>query len=181
MKEIWKDIKGYEGYYQVSNTGKVKSFHGKNERILSHRINRSGYCQVALSLQNNLKYFVIHRLVALTFIPNPNNKKEVNHKDGNKTNNNIYNLEWATRSENLLHSYDIGLRKIRKHKNLDNYKKNKGYNYWGKKQVIIFDKETAKLFNSIKEASQYIGCSYSGAKSSISNKCRIYGWRLVLA
>lgn len=110
MKEIWKDIKGYEGKYQVSNLGNVKSlerFDKYNryvkEKILIPRKHTGGYLRVGLSRKD----FYIHRLVAEAFIPNLKNKKYINHIDGDKTNNNINNLEWCTANENMQHAYYI--------------------------------------------------------------------------
>lgn len=104
--EIWKDIKGYEGLYQISNTGKVKSL----KRIMKSRkceeIIRKpsklpkGYLRVSLCKNGEIKYYSIHRLVAEAFIPNENNYPCVNHKDCNTSNNNVENLEWMTYEEN---------------------------------------------------------------------------------
>ena len=108
MLEIWRDIKNYEGIYEVSNLGRIKSI-SRNGTIKENRILKPnkvmGYSQVGLQKYVTRKYKKIHRLVAEAFIPNPENKKEVNHKDGNKTNNCVDNLEWVTTSENQLHSY----------------------------------------------------------------------------
>ena len=110
MQEIWKDIKGYEGFYQISNLGRVKSLHYKNvysnkEKVLRERDNQDGYVSVVLK---GKKHY-IHRLVAGAFVENPNQFKEVNHIDGNKRNNNAINLEWCTRSQNIIHAIEIGL------------------------------------------------------------------------
>lgn len=114
--EIWKDIKGYEERYQVSNMGRIKSIqdsHGNyRENILSSR-SRSKTCiylYVQLWKKNTCSHNAIHRLVAQHFIPNPENKPMVNHLDGNKLKNNAYNLEWCTCSENHLHAFATGLR-----------------------------------------------------------------------
>ena len=108
MLEIWRDIKNYEGIYEVSNLGRIKSI-SRNGTIKENRILKPnkvmGYSQVGLQKYGTRKYKKIHRLVAEAFIPNPENKKEVNHKDGNKANNCVDNLEWVTTSENQLHSY----------------------------------------------------------------------------
>jgi hypothetical protein len=108
--EEWKDIEGYEGLYQVSNHGRVKSFKYGKEKILKGSITTKGYLQVYLHKDNKIKRFNGHRLIAIHFIPNPDNKPQVNHIDGNKLNNNISNLEWNTQSENLNHAFDTGLK-----------------------------------------------------------------------
>ena len=100
MNEIWRDIEGYEGLYQISNKGRVKSLHNGSERILRPVIDRYGYYYIMLYNDSVRKYFKIHRLVAQAFISNPENKPQVNHKDENKKNNCIENLEWATAKEN---------------------------------------------------------------------------------
>lgn len=105
MKEIWKDVKGFEGLYQVSNIGNVR----RKKHLLFKTLRN--YYGVKLC-KNNIKCFkYIHRLVAEAFIPNPDNKPQVNHIDGNKLNNNVNNLEWVTISENGKHAYKIGLEK----------------------------------------------------------------------
>ena len=112
MKEIWKDIKDYEQLYVVSNTGKIKSLARKNTNggILKPSHNKDGYLQVILCKNGKTKCFKCHRLVAEQFIPNLNNKPEVNHIDGNKENNDISNLEWVTTSENVIHAFKKELR-----------------------------------------------------------------------
>ena len=107
--EIWKDIFGYEGYYQISNFGRVKSFSYKKNRILVCSISRTGYIKYKLSKNGILKYFSCHRLVALSFIINEENKPQINHKNGIKTDNSVDNLEWCTASQNTLHSFKTGL------------------------------------------------------------------------
>jgi hypothetical protein len=103
--EIWKNVKGFNGIYQVSNLGRLKSFkENKNGRILSNINRQGGYLSVVLGYRGLKKYTRIHRLVAETFIPNPDNKPEVNHIDGNKQNNCVSNLEWVTRKENAAHA-----------------------------------------------------------------------------
>ena len=112
LKEVWKDIKGYEGLYQVSNMGKIKSLkfsHGNKEKILKGNKEKFGYLVVTLYKNKGRKNFKIHRLVAETFIPNPKNLPQVNHIDGNKQNNRIDNLEWCTAKENTNHAHKTGL------------------------------------------------------------------------
>ena len=112
MEEIWKDIEGYEGYYQVSNLGRIKSL--KRPRIMKSHLNEAtGYIGQNLSNGQIKKYCLVHRLVAKAFIPNPENKNQINHKNGDKTDNNVTNLEWATQSENMKHSYKELNRPIR--------------------------------------------------------------------
>ena len=111
--EIWKTIEGTGGIYEVSNTGKVRCTNykmtGKTKELTAGE-KAGGYLQLRVKIDGKLKTVVVHRLVAEAFIPNPENKPEVNHKDGNKKNNHIDNLEWATRSENIQHAVTAGLR-----------------------------------------------------------------------
>ena len=103
MEEVWKDIEGFEGLYQVSNLGNVKSLnynHTKKEKKLCKRKDKSGYLYVNLCKQGKHKSFKIHRLVSKAFIENPNNYSFVNHKDENKQNNVVTNLEWCTHKYN---------------------------------------------------------------------------------
>lgn len=102
-EEIWKDIAGYEGLYQVSNLGRIKSLnykHTSRERILKTKKNRSGYVVVNLNQAGKRKTYSIHRLVAQAFIDNPQNLPMVNHRDENKQNNIVSNLEWCTSKYN---------------------------------------------------------------------------------
>lgn len=109
MIEIWKDVVGFEGIYQISNTGKVKGLPRKYliERLLKPYISEHGYLMVRLYPSG--KHKTIHRLLAEAFIPNPDNKPFVNHKDANKQNNDLNNLEWVTRLENIHHAVRLGL------------------------------------------------------------------------
>lgn len=119
--EIWVDINGYKNIYQVSNTGRVRSvdrivFAGKQYAptrikgcVVKTRISKNGYEMVTLSNKSKTRHLYVHRLVAEAFIPNPDNKREVNHKDANKLNNNVDNLEWTTSSENKIHAHKNGL------------------------------------------------------------------------
>lgn len=116
MKEIFKDIEGFEGMYQISNQANVKSLDRLDNRgrkitgrILKHKIDKDGYHQVILSKDGVPYTKKIHRLVAIAFIPNPENKLTVNHQDTNKDHNYESNLEWATSFENNLHAHKRGL------------------------------------------------------------------------
>lgn len=119
MIEEWKDIKGYEGHYQVSNMGRIKSLprtvqwtvkEGQQTRrgfMLKPSTDKGGYKVVTLTLRRKRNNFTVHRLVGKTFIPNPENKPEINHKDGDPGNNKLSNLEWVTSQENSQHSWDF--------------------------------------------------------------------------
>ena len=101
--EVWKDVKDYEGHYQVSNQGRVKSIKFRKEIIMKPERNKFGYLAIGLRKNGEHKLFTVHRLVAQTFIPNPDNLPEVNHIDENKENNSVQNLEWCDRKYN--HNY----------------------------------------------------------------------------
>lgn len=110
MQEVWKDIPDYEGLYQVSNLGRVKSLQRKNqEQLKTQRINKQGYLMTQLWKNNICRTKRTNRLVAQAFIPNPNNLPQVNHKDENKLNNCVSNLEWCTDEYNK----NYGTRNIR--------------------------------------------------------------------
>lgn len=108
MEEEWKTIPDYPAY-QVSNFGRVKSFKRSKSRILKSVVNCKGYLCVELCKNGKGKLFFVHRLVAQAFIPNPENKPEINHIDGHPLNNHFSNLEWCTRAENMRHAVDTGL------------------------------------------------------------------------
>lgn len=154
MQEIWKDIKGYEGRYQISNLGNVKSLSRKTEfsdgkppryekeKLLTPAKHHKGYVKAQLRKNNNTKAFFIHRLVAQAFIPNPEGKATVNHKDGNKVNNTVVNLEWLSNQENMKHAYATGIR--------DNSKVNE----MRKRPVAQYSKDgqLVRTYESVKEA-----------------------------
>lgn len=105
--EKWKEIDGYEGIYEVSSHGRVRSVANGVERILSIRVTERGYARVSLQ-RNKVKWHPkVHRLVATAFIENKDGLLEVNHKDGNKLNNRSDNLEWSTRSAQMLHAFRV--------------------------------------------------------------------------
>jgi hypothetical protein len=114
LNEVWKDIKGYEGFYKISSFGRVKSL-GKRthcgfcrrELILSSHKDKNGYLYVNLFLNGKRKTCKIHRLVGLTFILNSNHKEQINHKDGIKAHNYSNNLEWVSHQENMIHRREI--------------------------------------------------------------------------
>ena len=107
--EVWKDIPGYEGIYQVSTEGRIYSTRYRRYRKLGK--DKHGYSVVGLNKEGGQQVCFVHRIVASTFIPNPELKAEVNHIDSNKQNNSISNLEWVSHDENMKHSAASGLRK----------------------------------------------------------------------
>lgn len=101
MTETWKDVAGYEGLYQVSDLGRVRSLKYGKSRILKHIIGKKGYLHVTLYREGEQKSVLIHRLVAQAFVPNPSNFPVINHKDENPANNTVNNLEWCTQRYNV--------------------------------------------------------------------------------
>ena len=164
--EIWKNIEGYEGLYQVSNEGMIKSL-GNNktrkEKILKPVENKDGYLYVKLCKNCEYKNYFIHRLVADAFIPNQDNLPEVNHKDEDKTNNRVENLEWCNRKYNV----NYGTRNLKSSISL------------GKKVLCI---ETGIIYNSIKEAERQTGISNSNIVKACKGKYKNAGsfhWKYV--
>lgn len=170
-KEIWKDIKNYEGLYQVSNRGRIRSinrtivdnwcvreFKGRILNPTEHN-GKLPYLYVSLSKQGKIKKFFIHRLVAETFIPNPKNKSQVNHINGNPQNNNVINLEWVTNAENTQHAYDTGLNS-----------KNKN--------CILINKTTGqtKKFSSMRKLGIHLGKSAGWAHWNVKQKGNVFDY-----
>lgn len=171
-KEIWKDIDDYEGFYQVSNLGRVRSldnwiwngtgFFLKPGKVLIPRKTKTGYLRVQLKGKD----FYIHRLVATTFIDNPLNFPQVNHKDENKANNEVSNLEWCTCAYN--NSYGSRMKKIAcalKGKTINN----KAIYCLNKKGKLLY------IFNSAIEASKYFNIDNSGICKAANKKLTTYG------
>ena len=147
MKENWKDIKGYEGIYQVSDKGRIKSLANnktRKEKILKLRKDKNGYLEVNLHKDNKSITRKVHRLVAEAFISNPYNKPYINHKDCNPSNNNADNLEWCTQKENIDYSLSKPVCKIHDNKTI--------------------------FYNSISEASRITGHSHMSIRKWCVNK-----------
>lgn len=169
--EMWEDIPGYEGYYQASRDGRIRSVvrtveferngevsHATYQSVeLSPVLNRDGYYSVMLSVDGKTKNPNVHYLVAKTFIFNPDNKPQVNHKDGNKTNNDVSNLEWSTRSENMQHAKRMGL--WNPDKCGEASRKSTG--------IPVICVTTGKTFESISQAARECGMDDQSVKESI--------------
>ena len=140
--EIWQDVKGFEGFYQVSNLGRIKSLdriiqqHHRNQRNVEHiykgkilkgNINKNGYIIVDLHKKGKIKKFLLHRLIAETFIPKVKGKNIINHKDNNPTNNQVNNLEWCTQSENIKYAYEFGNKKAPHQKRIIQFDRNNNF------------------------------------------------------
>ena len=168
--EIWKDVENYEGLYQVSNLGRIKSLerdvycqngivHRIKEKILVPGLNNKGYQYVGLSKNGKRKDMTIHRLVAMAFIPNPENKSQINHRDEVKNNNVVENLEWCTAQYNN----NYGTRTARA---VQNHKYPKFGNH--PRAKAVFCVELNKKFDCIASAQEELGI----CRMSIGKACR---------
>jgi hypothetical protein len=144
---IWKDIPGYEGLYQVSSDGKVKGKRG----LLKCHVTKHGYVRATLWLKSKPKHFLVHRVVASVFLKNRDCKEQINHIDGDKKNNNLYNLEWSTRSENMIHSVDVLNKRT--------------------KNITIIYKHNEYSFKSYKDCAKFLN-TYTSTVSSVARGIR---------
>lgn len=193
-KQCWKDIEGYEGLYQVSNTGRVRSLNYKRTgktKVLKQGTDKDDYKKVVLCKDGKNKVYLVHRLVALAFIPNPNNYPMINHKDENRINNAVWNLEWCTQQYNC--NYGNRNKKIskaimgrtfteeHKKKMSENHADFKGKNssrYGKGKSILMFtlDGEFIRKFDCVADANEYLGkprnnnnicqCAKGGSKTA---------------
>ena len=160
--EIWKDIDGFEGIYKISNYGRVKSLyrvvnnHPMKEMIRSNSLTKDGYVKIRLLGNGKDITARVHRLVAKAFIPNPNNKETVNHKDGNKQNNRVDNLEWSDRSEQLYHAYSHNLKKQKRGSNNVNSK--------------LSEEEVEEIRKIYKKGDREYGASALGRKYGVTHR-----------
>ncbi len=183
--EIYVEIDGYKGLYEVSNFGAVRSLdriincaYGKKRKITgvvkNHFIMR-GYKMTDLQIYDTRKHFLIHRLVSIAFIPNPDNKEDVNHIDFNRQNNNLVNLEWNTRKENICHARDNGrLNPHSKGKFGKDSMRSKALSQYTKDGIYIRD------FEGLRDASRITGVSSSGIGQTcrkIQNSAGGYIWK----
>lgn len=168
MNEVWKPIEGYEGRYEVSNSGLVRSlnYHRTGKvKILKTHTDRYGYVCVELPKENNRrKHLTVHRLVAQAFVPNPKEKPEVNHKDGDKQNNCFSNLEWVTMAENQRHAWINGMKELSRRKSSERgvakevIERLSIYNNKRKKPIAARNLSTGeeKIYSSQREAANAI-------------------------
>lgn len=163
MEEIWRDIERYEEYYQVSNLGNIRSkdrlkwngkaYYKQKGVIKKKTIRADGYFVVNLSVEGRGKTHLVHRLIALAFIPNKNNLPVINHRDGNKLNNSLENLEWTTYRENNIHALENNLNNTRK--------KIKG-THVGTNEVLFFE--------SSREADRVLKIGYKNISACLNGK-----------
>lgn len=190
--EEWRDIKRYQGLYQISNLGRVKRLKRKSsngrileEKILKNQVERKGYIGISLQIDGVKHREKIHRLIAEEFIPNPKNKAEVNHINGIKNDNRIENLEWVTPSENQKHAYKLGLRVVtglQRKTSRETIKRARPFAYCKtRKRVNQYTKneEYIRTWESIAEAIRKLGLRKGTSKISECCKGKIktaYGY-----
>ena len=166
--EKWKPVLNYEGFYEVSNTGFVRSLDRVYDlgyrkclykgKLMQARDNGRGYLSVKLSKSNKARRVMLHRIIAQAFISNPFNYKTVNHKDGDKNNNTISNLEWCTQKQNVEHAIRTGLINIELlKKRSSKIGKKTIIQIAGSNRISLFNTKTKNHYSSIMEAASYNG------------------------
>lgn len=179
LQEIWKPVVGYEGLYEVSSFGRVKSLpivlkrnsgsFKRGEKILSNQVGTHGRLEISITKNGVPKRVSVHRLVAIAFIPNPDNKETVNHIDGNPKNNHVDNLEWMSVSDNIRHGFKNGLIPYMKKNRKDI-----------SKPIIQLtqDGEFVNEFPSIMEANRQLGFAHSNISIVLTGKNKLaYGYQ----
>lgn len=170
-EEIWEDVKGYEGIFKISNTGKLirvkSSVNMPNNNILKGEVTKFGYRQYHMKVKGVSRKLKAHRLVAEAFIPNPDNLPQVNHIDGDKLNNNVKNLEWCDQTHNNRHALATGLREIDMQQ-VRNMHKTMARKQQRKVNQLDLDGNFIKQFDSINEAATY----FWGHSSNIRRVCK---------
>lgn len=159
MKEIWKPVKGYEERYEISNYGNVASLRyarGGNRRLLKQSVNTWGYLQVTLSKDKTKNNKTVHRLVAETFVENPNNLPQINHIDEDKWNNRADNLEWCDSAHNINHGE----------------RTRKASNSMCRAVIATLPDGTEERYSSVQEASVTLGVTHSAISNAIHKRQR---------
>lgn len=172
-----RDVQGYENKYAVLVNGEIYSYpkYRHKGKLLKQHQRKDGYMEIGLSLNKKRNTFLVHRLIAKAYIPNPENKPEINHIDGNKQNNNVQNLEWVTSSENQIHAIKNGMQKFtKKHSEVarktcrQNGKNNKGKIFKSRKTTKEQDTEIKSRFNN-GESSLKLAVEFGVSKKTILN------------
>lgn len=180
MKEVWRDIPGYEGFYKASSQGRIRSVNRVTStkkcegKILRQYDKGNGYYVISLCKNGNQKTNLVHRVIAQTFLENTKKLPQVNHKNGIKSDNRLINLEWCSRSENIQHAFKNGLIKSPA-KGLTGYKSSKG------KEIHQFDLDGNHLntFGSARQAAISINASRSSITMCATGKIKTsagYRW-----
>lgn len=183
--EKWKNVVGYEGQYLVSDKGNVMSLpraidgnggshYEIDGRTLKKKKDAKGYDRVFLSKHNDDKFIPVHRLVAMAFIPNPEGKPQVNHKDGNKTNNSVGNLEWCTNGENQKHAYKMGL---------NVHSDDAGKKKVAVEQIDLITGDVVATYKSMSDAERVTGIQKTNIRKVVNGErphAGNYGWRKVV-
>lgn len=179
MQEIWVDLIGAEGLYKLSNNGILMSLsktwicgqntiRSKPDSIMSWANDENGYSIASVRINGKKKMISLHRQLAIHFIPNPENKPQINHKDGNTRNNNISNLEWATQSENTKHAYDTGL-----------FRKRFEEESFNGKSVKITKKKTGEIFifPTLTKAAKDMGIHITTISQNLNGNAKSWNYK----
>lgn len=177
--EIWKPIAGTKGFIEVSNKGRVRSLLRGEPRVLKSQVDNKGYHRIRVTVEREKMSYKVHREIAKAFIPNPNNLPQVNHKDGNKGNNSVDNLEWITNRDNAHHAIENGLwDSVIEGSRRENERR--------KRPVIGYftseNSSTSRRFESVAEAERFLGSRHvtdvlKGKRSHVKGwTFRYEGW-----
>ena len=160
--EIWRDVVGYEGLYQISSYGRLMSLHKQSNRLLKGKYDKDGYVEYALCRNGKVKYRRSHRLVAEMFIPNTEDKPMVNHINGIKDDNRVDNLEWCTNRDNTIHAWNTGLN--------ENSREVASYTHGKQCKLIKITDGSEIKFNSLSKTSEFLGKSKNWLKHVLRKK-----------